>query len=78
MDKQFMDSAVLQGTKKIPADSLALGAMMVLQENRNPNLIHTWAKCVYWEVGKPLIPIHRMAFGLIEYQMQFFTAPNIM
>jgi len=80
MDKQFLDAAVSKGIDTNPADftSLSLGAMMVLKENGKPNLIHTWAKCVYGEDGKPLMPVNRMPFGLIQYQMQFFTATNVM
>ena len=80
MDKQFADAAISQGIDKNPADftSLSLGATKVLQENGKPNLIHTWAKCVFGYNGKPLIPIHRMPFGLIQYQMQFVASTNVM
>ena len=80
MDKQFVDAAISQGIDTNPADftSLSLGAMKVLQENGKPNLIHTWAKCVFGENGNPLILIHRMPFGLIQYQMQFFASTNVM
>ena len=79
-DKQFVDAAISQGIDTNPADftSLSLGAMKLLQENGKPNLIHTWAKCVFGDNGKPLIPIHRMPFGLIQYQMQFFASTNVM
>ena len=30
------------------------------------------------KAGKPLMPLDRMPFGLIEYQLEFFTATNIM
>ena len=80
MDKQFVDAAISQGVDSNPADftSLSLGAMKVLQENGKPNLIHTWAKCVFGENGEPLIPIRWMPFGLIQYQMQFFASTNVM
>ena len=80
VDKHFLDAAVSQGINTNPADfaSLSLGAMKVLQDNGKPNLIHTWSKCVFGENGKPLIPIHRMPFGLLQYQMQFFACTNVM
>lgn len=80
VDKHFLDAAVSQGIDTNPADfaSLSLGAMKVLQDNGKPNLIHTWSKCVLGENGKPLIPIHRMPFGLLQYQMQFFACTNVM
>ena len=80
VDKQFADAAVSQGIDTNPADfaSISLGAMKILQSNGKPNLMYKWAKCVFGENGKPLIPIHRMPFGLLQYQMEFFTATNVM
>ena len=80
VDKQFVDAAISQGIDSNPADfaSISLGAMKLLQENGKPNLIYKWAKCVFGENGKPLIPIDRMPFGLLQYQMEFFTATNVM
>ena len=80
VDKHFVDAVVAQGIDSNPADfaSLAIGAMKVLQDNGIPNLIYNWAKCVFGENGKPLIPLHRMPFGLLQYQMEFLTATNVM
>ena len=80
LDKQFVDVAIVEGIDTNPADfaSISLGAMKVLQENGKPNLIYKWSKCVFGEDGKSLIPLHRMPFGLIQYQMEFFTSTNVM
>ena len=80
LDKQFVDVAIAEGIDTNPADfaSISLGAMKVLQENGKPNLIYKWSKCVFGEDGKSLIPLHRMPFGLIQYQMEFFTSTNVM
>ena len=70
VDKHFVDAAVAQGINSNRADfaSLANGGMKVLQDNAKPNLIKKWAKCVFGENGKSLIPLHSMPFGLLQYQ----------
>lgn len=80
LDKQFADTAVAKGIDTNPADfaSISLEAMKLLQDNGKPNLIYKWSKCVFGENGKPLMPLHRMPFGLIQYQMEFFTCTNVM
>lgn len=80
LDREFVAVARTQGIDTNPADfcSISLGAMKTLQENGKPNLIHKWSKCVFGEDGKPLIPLHRMPFGVIQYQMEFFTCTNVM
>ena len=80
INKQFLQTAVAEGIDSNPADfvSLSLGAMKVLQVAGKPNLIYKWSKCVFGDDGKPLIPLHRMPFGLIQYQMEFFTCTNVM
>jgi len=80
IDKQFGQTVVAEGIDSNPADfvSLSLGNMKVLQSAGKPNLIYKWSKCVFGEDGKPLIPLHRMPFGLIQYQIEFFTCTNVM
>jgi hypothetical protein len=58
--------------------SLSIEAMISLQNAGKSNLIYKWAKCIVGKDGKPLMQLNRMPFGLIEYQMEFFTATNIM
>lgn len=80
LGKQFVGATNAQGTDINPADFalISLGAMKVLQDNGKPNLIYKWLKCVFGEDGQPLIPLHRMPFGLLEYHMKFFTCTNVM
>ena len=58
--------------------SMSIEAMDVLQNAGKPNLVYKWAKCIAGENGVPLMPPSRMPFGLIQYQMEFFTSTNIM
>jgi hypothetical protein len=80
MDKMFADlcqsAGIIANLRSFV--SLSVEAMSVLQNAGKPNLIHKWAKCIVGENGVPLMPINRMPFGLIQYQMEFFTSTNIM
>ena len=80
LDREFVAVARSQGIDTNPADfcTISLGAMEILQKNAKPNLIYKWSKCVFGEDGKSLMPLHRMPFGLIQYQMEFFTCTNVM
>ena len=80
MDKMFANLASSCGinAKLSKFISLSVKAMKTLQDAGKNNLIYKWAKCIVGENGKPLIALDRMPFGLIEYQMEFFTATNVM
>ena len=80
LDKQFAKTAITEGIDTNLADfvSISLGAMKVLQAAEKPNLIYKWSKCVFGDNGTSLMPLHRMPFGLIQYQMEFFTCTNVM
>lgn len=58
--------------------NLSIEAMKVLQDAKKHNLVYKWSQCIVGENGTPLIPLNRMPFGLIEYQLEFFTATNVM
>ena len=58
--------------------SLSIEAMQILQKAKKHNLIYKWSQCIVGENGTPLISLNRMPFGLIEYQLEFFTATNVM
>lgn len=51
--------------------------MKFLQDNGKPNLISKWSRCIWGPDGKPKLDIHRMPFGLIEYQIEFFSCTNV-
>lgn len=61
--------------------SLALKAMKMLQENGKSNLLYKFAYCLATTslgTNKPLFDVKRMPFGLVEYQIEFFSCTNIM
>ena len=80
LDKLFSDLSQLVGinAKLRNFVSMSIEAMDVLQNAGKPNLVYKWAKCIAGENGVPLMPLSRMPFGLIQYQMEFFTSTNIM
>ena len=44
------------------------------------DLVQRFAQCVALDrpnTSTPLMPLDRMPFGLIEYQLKFFTSPNV-
>lgn len=80
LDKMFSNLAKHAGINSNLSDfiSLSIGAMKILQKAGKHNLVYKWSKCIVGENGKPLMTLDRMPFGLIEYQMEFFTATNVM
>ena len=80
LNKMFsnMSTSAVIRTKVSNFISLSIGAMEVLQEAKKPNLVYKWVQCMSRESGQPLMPLNRMPFGLIEYQLAFFTATNVM
>ena len=80
LDKLFFDLCKSNGILSICSKfvSLSIEAMKVLQMANKPNLVYKWSQCIVGENGVPLIPLNRMPFGLIQYQLQFFTATNVM
>ena len=60
---------------------LSISAMQRLQTNNKVNLILKFCQCLAIErpdKSGPLMPIHRMPFGLIQYCIEFFTCTNVM
>lgn len=60
---------------------LSLDAMKRLEDNNKVNLVLKF--CQGLAVDRPdktgpLIPIHRMPFGLLQYCIEFFTCTNVM
>ena len=78
IDKMFAHLSSSCGIKLSNFISLSVEAMISLQNAGKSNLIYKWAKCIVGEGGKPLMQLNRMPFGLIEYQMEFFTATDVM
>lgn len=80
LDKLFFELCKSDGILSICSMfiSLSIEAMKVLQMANKPNLVYKWSQCIVGENGVPLIPLNRMPFGLIQYQLEFFTATNVM
>ena len=79
----FLELALQNGINSNPANfaELAMHAMKRLQDNGKNNLIYKFALCI--ASNRPgskdsLFPINRMPFGMVEYQIEFFSATNIM
>ena len=58
----------------------SVAGMQRLKENDKANLIYKFAKCFGTlrndESGECLMPMNRMPFGLVAYQIEFFTTHN--
>lgn len=79
----FLELANKNGIDTNPADfaSLSVTAMKRLQEHKKNNLIYKFSMCIGSNqpgTDDPLFPLTRMPFGLVEYQIEFFSATNIM
>ena len=80
----FLELALQNGINSNPANfaELAMHAMKRLQDNGKNNLIYKFAlQCI--ASNRPgsndsLFPINRMPFGMVEYQIEFFSFTNIM
>jgi len=78
----FLKLALKGGINTNPANfaTLSVKAMKVLQENGKNNLLYKFGYCIAnTRPGseEPLLPINRMPFGLVEYQIEFFSSTNI-
>ena len=79
----FLELAVKNGINSNPANfaELSVQAMKRLQEKGKSNLMYKFAVCI--ASNRPgsndsLFPLERMPFGMVEYQIEFFSATNIM
>ena len=81
LDNVFFSVAEMEGIKSNPSRfiSLSVQAMKNLQSKKKSNLLFKFAQCV----GKQrpddsdtLMPMDRMPFGLLQYQIELFTCCN--
>ena len=79
LDEMFQTVAVESGITSNPLlfASTSIKAMKFLQDSKKANLISKWSRCICGPDGKPKLDIHRMPFGLIEYQIEFFSCTNV-
>lgn len=78
----FLKLAVMSSIDSNPADfcSQSLNAMIALKENNKSNLIYKFAQAInlrHPTTNQALFPMDRMPFGLIQYQIEFFTCTHI-
>ena len=60
---------------------LSLEAMRRLEQNNKVNLVVKFCQGLAVDrpdKSGPLIPLHRMPFGLLQYCIEFFTSTNVM
>lgn len=61
--------------------TLSLEAMKRLEENNTVNLVIKFCQGLATDRPDkcgPLVPLHRMPFGLLQYCIEFFTCTNVM
>ena len=75
----FLQRANDHGIDSNPGDfaTVSLRAILKLQQNAKPNLVHKWSRCLYNEEGKSSLDFERMPFGLIQYCMEFFSCTHV-
>ena len=79
LNNMYLQVANKMGIDTNPADyaSMSLAAMVELQNNKKPNLVYKWSQCLTRKSeGKPALKMNRMPFGLIQYQIEFFSCTN--
>ena len=79
----FMHLATSNDIDSNPSDFISrlILCMKTLQEHGKSNLLYKFAYCISERrpgTNKPLFPIDRMPFGLVEHQIEFFGCTNIM
>lgn len=78
----FFKLALFKGIRSNPTNfcSLALDCMILLQNNQKTNLLYKYALAICKKsptTGEYVFPMNRMPFGLVEYQIEFFSCTNI-
>lgn len=81
MDDLFAKFANEKGISTNPGNfvSIALNAMKLLEQHGKSNLIYKFAYCLATSspiTNKPLFDLSRMPFGMLEYQIEFFSSTN--
>ena len=81
-DKLVKDIADHQGIDSNPGKfvSLSLQAMKRLQDIGKSNIVYKFSQAIALDrpgSQTPLMPLTRMPFGLIQYNIEFFTATNV-
>jgi hypothetical protein len=67
-------------TNPVDFITLSLQAMVELQSANKPNILYKLAFCIGTKQpgsNTTLFPMYRMPFGLVQYQIDFFSCTNI-
>ncbi len=82
LDQLFMNHAMSNGILSNPSKyvTISIAAMKHLQQNGKSNLVYKWPQCINRQngEGKHVLSVNRMPFGLLQYQIEFFSASNTM
>ncbi|XP_066270847.1 uncharacterized protein [Branchiostoma lanceolatum] len=81
-DHLYFKLALSKQITTYPTDfaSLSTDAMIRLQTMGKPNSMYKFAQCIARNrpgSQEPLMPLTRMPFGLIQYQIDFYTCTNV-
>ncbi|KAI8499091.1 hypothetical protein Bbelb_235440 [Branchiostoma belcheri] len=81
-DDLFSSVAVARNINTYPTDffSKSIHAMNTLQDNNKPNLLYRFAQILSTNrpgTNIPLLQLDRMPFGLIQYQLEFYSSTNV-
>ena len=83
LDKLYLWVACKKGITSNPRSfiQLSLEAMKRLEDNNKVNLVFKFCQGLAQDrpdKSGPLIPIHRMPFGLLQHCIEFFTCTSVM
>ena len=81
-NKLFLQLALANNITSNPANfcSLSLKAMELLKQNNKNNLLYKFAFALCDTkpgTDEPVFPMDRMPFGLVEYQIEFFSCTHV-
>ena len=82
LNKLFLHLTLAHDITSNPAKfcSLSIRSMKLLKQNNKSNLLYKFALALCQTnpiTGEPVFPMNRMPFGLVEYQIEFFSCTNV-
>ena len=82
LNKLFLHLALSHNITSNPGNfcSLSIKAMELLKKNNKNNLVYKFALALCKtkpDTDEPVFPMDRMPFGLVEYQIEFFSCTHI-
>ena len=82
LNKLFLHLALAHNITSNPGNycSMPIKAMELLKMNNKNNLLYKFALALYNTkpgTNEPVFPMNRMPFGLVEYQIEFFSCTHV-